>query len=800
MFISLNWLKDFVELSNKVKPEEVGGALTAHTVEVEGLENQSKKYNGVVVGKILEVGQHPNADRLRLAKVDVGGEKLDIVCGAPNIEAGQMVPVAVVGVSLPGGLKIAKTKIRGEESSGMLCAEDELGLGENHDGIMILGEDAKIGQSFSQYLHLSDVVLEIDNKSLSNRPDLWCHRGIAREVATLFDSKFIDYKPGQNTLKAKSSNKIKVTVKDQDLCPRYMAIEVNNIKIGESPEWMQERLLAVGMRSINNIVDITNYVMLELGQPLHAFDKKLVDEIVVRRAKDKEKINTLDGEERELDRDMLVIADSHKPVAVAGVMGGENSEVDKSTEAIIIESANFDFVSVRKTSNKLGLRTESSMRFEKCLDPNLCEEAIARTVELILEIIPEAKINSKLSDVKKFKLNIGPISISTEWINSFMGVNLKEAEIVKILKGLGFKTSKKEKEILVTIPTWRVTRDISIAEDIAEEVVRIYGFDNIPEVYPTAELVPPYIDPMKTLERKLVYIVKGEGFCEVYNYSFVGVKQLTKLDINSDEHIELKNPISSNQSLLRGSLAPNLLENVKTNQSRFNKIKFFEIGRVFLTTLTGESTGYKNEKLFKQDKHLSLVIASGGQIETMYTEAKELIGILGSEMGIEFKFEKNNGYSKWGVKDFSTKVVALDKKTIVGFINVLNARVKNRVGLKKDVVVLEINLEILLKIINGLTVKRYEEIDKYPAVERDIALVMSKKVSGGELSSFILDYHELITSVKYFDSHNMEDGTKSLAFHVRYQADRTLTADEVDVFQTGLIQASDKNFGANLSS
>ncbi|MFA4941992.1 MAG: phenylalanine--tRNA ligase subunit beta, partial [Patescibacteria group bacterium] len=482
MYISLKWLKDFVNIPASITPEELGLKLTLHTVEIDGVEKQSEKFNNVVVGKILELKKHPQADRLQLVKVDIGKEKLDIVCGAHNIKEGDFVPVALVGAILPNGLEIKEAEIRGVKSHGMLCAEDELGLGQDHSGILILTK-GKLGQNLAENLKLDDTVFEVDNKSITNRPDLWGHFGLARDIAAFLDIKLIEPKINLEKItkleKKGEVIKLKAEVKDAKLCPRYMAIAMKGIKIADSPQWMKERLSAVGMRPINNIVDITNYVMLELGQPLHAFDANLVKEIVVRRAEDKEMMETLDGQKRELNKEMLVIADDEKAIAIAGVMGGATSEISDKTDSIIIEAANFEPTQIRKTSQKLGLRTESSMRFEKSLDPNLCEQAIARVVELVKEICPGAVVASKLVDIKSFKINSDPIVLDISWLNKTIGEEIGEKTIIKTLNNLGFKTTQKKNEITVNVPTWRATKDISIREDLMEEIVRIYGYNNL---------------------------------------------------------------------------------------------------------------------------------------------------------------------------------------------------------------------------------------------------------------------------------------------------------------------------------
>jgi phenylalanyl-tRNA synthetase beta chain len=404
MYISFDWLKEFVKIPSKITPWILAEELTGHTVEVEKVINSAAQFDKVVVGKVLEATKHPNADRLRVTVVDIGSTKLNIVCGAPNVSVGQLVAVATVGAILPNGLEIKSTEIRGEKSEGMICAEDELGLGDNHEGIMVLKDGAKIGEAFAKYLKAEGIVLEIDNKSLSNRPDLLNHYGIAREVAAIFD---LAIKPYDNFFDKKfdftGKTELDIKVKDNDFCLRYQALRIEGIEVKESPDWLKERIIAINQRPINNIVDLTNYVMFDCGQPMHAFDAAKVKKIVVRRATKGENIETLDEKVRSLSVDDLLITDGENPIAIAGVMGGKNSGIDDKTTSLILESANFSAVSVRRSSQRTGLRTEASVRFEKSLDPALTEAGMYRFLTLLKKICPKMKISSALTDINNTK-------------------------------------------------------------------------------------------------------------------------------------------------------------------------------------------------------------------------------------------------------------------------------------------------------------------------------------------------------------------------------------------------------------
>ena len=800
MLISLNWLKDFIDIPRSISPEELGTKLTLHTVEIDSVESQAEKFKNIVVGKVIEVKKHPNADKLKLVKVEIKADTLEIVCGAPNLASGQFVPVALVGAELPNGMKIEPTEIRGVKSNGMICAEDELGLGDDHTGIMVLNKKAKIGQNFADYLGVSDVVFEVDNKSISHRPDLWSHLGLARDMSAFLETKFKELKIENKIKKDKPIEKVDVGVDDFKLCPRYMAVKIEAIEIARSPKWIEDRLIAVGVRPINNIVDITNYVMLEVGQPLHAFDSSLVDKIIIRRAKKGEAIETIDNEKRELDSEMLVIADSKKPIALAGIMGGANSEISDDSRSIIIESANFDFVSLRITSTKLGLRTEASQRFEKGLDPNLAEIAILRTIELIKKLCPKARVASELVDEKKYNLNQGPIDMSFEWLNNFVGETLEEKRVIKILERLGFEVKNNKGSLSVTVPTWRATRDISSKEDLAEEVVRIIGYNEITPKMPKIKMEVPEKNEERLKTREIKQILIGSpAFVESNNYSFVGEEQLKKLGVDFSQHIELANPIASHQTMLRQSLIPNLLENIKLNQSRFEGIKLFEIGSIF-TSINGEleKDNDSNEKLPYQEKRLGLVEADDKK-GIAYDNLKGTVDHLFSNLNLEIKFEKCDSPAPWADTNFSTQININGK--IVGFINKLDEKIQKKLGIKKETVAAEINLVEVYNLTPANSATKFKEFEKYPPLIRDLAIVVNEKTLYNDIKEKIENFHDYITEVELFDVYQGEKigkAKKSLAFHITYRAEKTLTQEEVDAVQNDLIKNLEKKFEAKV--
>ncbi|MEK9130169.1 MAG: phenylalanine--tRNA ligase subunit beta, partial [Patescibacteria group bacterium] len=579
--------------------------------------------------------------------------------------------------------------------------------------------------------------------------------------------------------------------------------------IKQSPDWMQKRLSAVGMRPINNIVDITNYVMLELGQPTHTFDlkkisnfqtnSKLKTNIIIRTAKNGEIIKTLDGQERKLNDGMLVIADDKKPIALAGVMGGADTEIDNKTNSILIEAANFDSVSIRKTAQKLGLRSEASMRFEKSLDPNLCEMAMTRIIELVKEFCPQAKIISELQDEKKYFLNQGPIELDLDWVNKKIGVEIGEKKIIEILGSLGFKIEQNKNVLSVIIPTWRATKDISIPEDLIEEIIRIYGYDNLDSQMPKITMQAPERNEEHLLERKIKNILSvGAKLTEVYNYSFVGEEQLEKMKINFSSHIKLINPIASHQTMLRQSLIPNLLENIKLNQAKYESINLFEIGNIFFACDGNiNKDNVAKDMLPNQEKYLGIIMAD--KENNLFNKIKGIIKFLTNSLNLSVDFELTKNRFEWMDKNVFAQINILDKN--IGIIAQLDDQIAKNLGIKKQVVIAEINIQKLYDLVLDNQDKKYKEIAKYPSVVRDLAFVVENEILYSDIKKDIENFNDLIKQVELFDIYQGEklgQNKKNLAFHIIYQADRTLTSEEVDKVQEELIKYLKKKLRAKI--
>jgi phenylalanyl-tRNA synthetase beta chain len=780
MKISLNWLKDYVDIDEKLSHEKLSNLITTRTAEVEGYEDLSKSFKNIVAGRIKSIKPHPDADKLTVTEVSVGDETLQIVCGAANIYEGMYAPVAMPGAIVKWHgkgepVELKKAKVRGVESYGMLCAGEEIGLENNTDGIYDLsGLKVKEGQNLAEIFEKDDIVFEIDNKSLTHRPDLWGHYGMAREVSAILKKTLKKVEP-EITI-PKEGESVLIDVKDKDLCPRYCGIIIKNIKVDESPQWLKNRLLAVGYRPVSNIVDVTNYVMAELGQPLHAFDKNFIKKgIVVRRAEKDEQITTLDGQKRKLDADMLIIADHEKPVAVAGVMGGENSEIHDGTTEIIIESANFNAESVRKTSSRLGLRTEAVQRFEKDLDPALSEKAIKRTCELILKLCPEAKIAGPQTDVKNVEIKEPEVELDVDQVSSKIGVEMSSKDCREILESLEFKTEKEGENILrVKVPSFRATKDIDIAADLVEEIARMYGYENIPETLPKL----PIISPPDNRERRLKHeartlLAYGFNLTEVSNYSFYGLSEISKTLISERKHIMLSNYLSEDQTHLRTTLVPNILRNIKDNLRYRDTVKIFEIGRIYRET--GDYFPLEEKWITGACSY-----SKKPEIEPFY-EAKAIVeDFINKFLNKTAQIKEAKDLPPYAHPSRSAAVLVDGKET--GHIFEVHPLVLNNWDMEAKTAMFELNFTLLAN--TDEKIVKYKKLPKYPGLEIDISVVVGLDKTVAEVEGEIKKADKnLIKRIKLFDIYegeNIEKGKKALAFKVFMQADdRTLTDDEM---------------------
>lgn len=791
MKISLNWLKDYVDLKDQ-KPEELGLRFTMASAEIEGVEDLGKSFDNVVTAKILEIAPHPDADKLQVTKVNNGKEILQVVCGAKNIQVGQIVPLAQVGAVLPGDFKIKVSNKRGVESFGMLCAASELGVSGDSEGILILDENTELGKHFGDLVGKNDFLIEIDNKSLTHRPDLWGHYGIAREMAAILGK---DFKKHDFNLPKVDENKVKinVTIEDKELCQRYSAMAFDNIKITESPDWLKERLSNIGAKPINNVVDATNYIMFELGQPVHSFDgNKIKDHtIIIRRAKDNETLTTLDEVERKLNSEMLVIADKESPIALAGVMGNQNSEVDDNTTFVILEAANFHPANVRRTALSVGLRTEASARFEKSLDPEMTIQAISRFYDILKETCPDIKVVSELVDIDYSNKTPVFVNVTREFINRRLGVDISKDFIETTLKRLGFGIEEIEKESYkLQVPTYRATKDIGIAEDIVEEIGRVYGYDNITPIAPKLDVKPLQEEPKHVLRRKVRDILSiGLGFKEVYNYSFNGSQQLEKLEFNLSDHIKLRNPLSADQEFLRTSLVPNMLDVVSKNIRNIQKFNIYELGKIFL----------KNPENLEKE-YLCAFCVERKPEQPLFFEAKSHLENIMDKVGIndyEVRLPQDGEIKEIFYHPGRTGVIAQRRLTI-GFISEIHPSVTQDFGINANISFIYIDMEALLQA--NRKKDKFKELAKYPHVPFDVSTIVDKRTSVSDVVKTIEKVNkQLIRDINLFDIYegkNLPENKKSFAFTINfYSKERTLEPQEIKDLQNNIMKAlNDKGY------
>ena len=795
----LSWLRDYVKIT--LPPAEVARRLTLAGHEVGETQVIGGEWDSIVIGQITEINPHPNADRLTLVTVDLGAEKPTVVCGAPNLNVGDKVPFAPVGAQLIDGHsgkveRLKTAKIRGVVSSGMVCSEKELGISDSHEGIMILPAEAPVGKPLADYL--GDVVFDLE--ITPNRPDCLSVIGIAREVAALTGESAslpdVTYKEVSPSVAEQAS----VEIIDPDLCPRYCATLITGVKIAESPPWLQQRLLACGQRPINNIVDITNYVMLEYGQPLHAFDYRLVrgKKIIVRRAGEGESFTTLDGVERVLSRNMLVIADGEGSVALAGIMGGANSEVAEDTTAILLEAANFNPASIHFTGGALGLASEARNRFERGIRAELAPLAVRRATQLIAEL-GGGEVARGMVDVYPGKKEYEPILLSAEKVKRVLGIELSLEQIVSALNSLSFecKTAASANEIWVTVPYWR--SDISQAVDLVEEVARIIGYDQIPPTLLSEPLPPQNPEPVIGLKEKVRDFLVGGGFQEVITFSLVGEEALQKLlpephPINPVP-VRLVNSMTAEQEYLRPNLRPNLLVIFEANRRHeTGSIRLFEQGKVFLSrteglpgereVVCGLMSGPRREKTWRS-----------GEGALDFFDAKGVIGNLLGRLGVEAVFEKGGDESLHP----SRQAAVVFEGNRLGVVGELHPRVLEAFDLAEPVYLFEIDLTALLPFTVGH--KMFQPIPRFPPTVRDIALLVDVSVTHQQVYDLVKSF-SLVAEVEIFDVYTggqVPPGKKSMAYRLAYQSmKQTLTDEQVDQVQQQILDKLSKELGATL--
>lgn len=793
-------MKQFVKISRK--PQDIASALTLKTAEVEGFRDFSEQYKNVVTGKILEFKKLEGSDKLHISKVDVGTHVAQILFGTVHgVQPGWIVPVALPGARLPNGMEIQKRKMMGIKSQGMLCADDELGLELSDTGFMVFPEGTKTGIPLAKALGLDDVVLEIDNKSLSHRPDLWGQVGFAREIAAITGAKFVEPKvpTWKQLARSKSTQKLRAKIVTKKACSRYMAVRIDGIKITPSQSHIRSRLLALGLRPISNVVDITNYVMYEMGQPLHAFDAaKVMGGIQVRTARAGEKLQTIDVKLHELKETDLLIADDVKGVALAGIMGGANSEISASTTSIILEAATFDAATIRTTAKRLGINTDASQRFEKTLDPELADIALRRAVELILETCEGAVVTSAVVDAKNYTKKKLVVSLTHESLEHQLGTRIPQAKVASILQGLGFSVSKSKAAYKITVPSYRATKDIRAVEDIVEEIARIFGFENIPSVFPFVQLAAPRSDSKKLLERKTKMVLRDLGFSEVYNYSFLDERKIRNAGFSVHDHIKLSQTAFEGQPYLRTSLVPGLLLNVAKNILHVDTLQLFELDRVFLKHDSAWDIEPGSEKkLPAQPYHLGGALSAKQGMG--FFEAKGIVQNLLESLGFrstEIEFVKPEKCPTC-LNSQETAAILVRKK-LIGHVGVVAKTVADAFKIRQSVSLFGIDFDVLAAL--PLQKPVYTPPAKFPSIVRDLAVVVENTHSAKDILAALRASSPLMVDVKIFDVYRgkgIASSARSLAFRMTYQdKNRTLTDQEVDEAKRRAEGELLKRFGA----
>ncbi len=803
MLLSLNWIKEYVDLPSNVDAEKLSHDLTMATVEVEDIVDQKSQYDNIVIGVIKEIKNHPDADKLKLAMTDIGGKVVQIVCGGSNIIEGMKVVVALPGSRVrwhgEGDLvELAETKIRNEKSFGMICAGAEIDLAnrypsEDEKEIVDLADlETKAGIPLAEALDLNDMIIEIDNKSLTNRPDLWCHYGIARELAAIYG---VDLKPCDlGDLEFVTDKDLQINIEHENGY-RYIGMKVSGIEVGPSPEWMQQRLSTVGIRSINNIVDLTNYIMMDSGEPMHAFDRdKISSEIKVRLAKAGEKLELLGGETVELTAKDLVIADKKNPIALAGIKGGELSSVTDSTTEIVFEAAVFNPLSIRRTATRFEQRTDASARHEKGIDTDRAEVAMQILVGLLNKVQPKANIES-IVDTNTQLTQKTEVTLSRDFIISRLGQDLSVEEIKSILERLQFIVTVSESNDVFTVisPTWRSTGDVSIPEDIVEEVARIYGYDNLKRFTPVVALEEAVMQVDKNRVRSIKeFMATAAGLHEIYNYPWTTNKIIKSLGIDESKMIEIASPPADDQRFLQTTLVSNLIKTVENNSKNFSEFGIFELARIFDKTNPSKFSS-DGENLPYQPQRLAGAVA-GASEEEVYARVKGICETLFKHFYIPVDFGKSNKLPSYVDTSKSVSIVGADD--YYGFVGFLKTK-----SVEQAVCFFEINLSEIQELITERE-NKFKPLAQFPSIERDIAIEVDSSVQWQDIKNLVIDMSTLLTSVELFDIYkgkHISEGKKSVAFRMTFVSpERTLESAEVEVIEKEVIKKLEKKLQAVL--
>ena len=793
MLLSLNWLKELVDIED-ISTEEIVKRLNLSTAEIESVTNKGDDMEDVVVAKVNTCEKLLNTNHLNLLSVDDGiNHDLQIVTGAPNVYAGMKTALVRVGGKV-AGRKITKAKLAGIESFGMCCSETELGIGNDDEGIIDFKDDKlEVGASLKDIFPIEDTIIEIDNKSLTNRPDLWGHFGFARELSVIFDRPLKQFNV-VDLSKLKGLEKISVKV-ETDGCYRYSALRIDNVNVKKSPYLIKIRLNYCGLRDINLLADLTNYLMLEIGQPMHAFDNKVVDGIVVRESKKEEKLLTLENELHDIPEDCILICDKNdNPVAIAGIKGGLNSGISDQTNGFLLESATFDPVKIRKASRKIGLTTDSSLRYEKSLDQNMTTLAIARLVYILKNIDEEIVITSELSDNINMPSKNIEIDMNIDTICERIGITIEKNRILSILKKLGFSLEEKsEKEYIVTVPSYRATKDISIQEDLVEEIARLVGYDNIPALPIQDKVTPVEVDSSHKLEYEVkILLAEKYGVSEVHSYVWNYADFNKSIGFDTKSYLSLTDATNSGQSGIRSQLVPSLLQFFDNNKNNFSEIKIAEIGRV--------CAGVKEDGSAIEEKRLAILLANTKKSEKeLYFELKKMMediscNLIGSKIDFELDAEKNYLFGP-----ASCKIVV--DNNVIGEMGVLFPTIKQNLDKRFNIALLELDFNKFAQA--EVVEKKISKISKYQSVSMDFNFMVPNKFAYKDLQNIISQFRCRETM-----SYNLKDIYKdenikdkiSMTFNFEIcSKEHTLSNNEIETFRRRILDHMKKH-GIELKS
>lgn len=790
MYISINWIKDFVDLDG-IDVENLIYKFTMSTAEVEGITKHGQDVNGVIVAKILSVENVENSKKLHKLMVDTGSEKLQVICGAPNVREGAKVAFAQVG-STVGGQKIGQATLAGETSNGMCLSEKELGISDDHSGIIILDDEAKLGEDIKNIIPVDDIIYEVDNKSLTNRPDLWGHYGIAREIAAITGRKL---KPldVENLQLYNDLEKLSINVEHQDdkqLCLRYSALRVENVTKKQASWKMKVRLFYCGMRSINLLADMTNYIMLELGQPMHAFDNRIVSSVEIKTLKEDSEFTTLDGQKRKLDKGTLMIHNDKEPVAIAGVMGGLASEIEDDTTTLFLESANFDAVAIRKTASKIDLRTDAAARYEKTLDPELTELAVARFIKILKDEDKDIKVTSSFSDVYIEKYSHITIEIDKPYIDRAIGKVLTMEEVTTTLRNLEYDIDVKGDNITIEVPTFRATKDVSQKADIIEEIARIHGYDNIEPKTNLWAITPVAKDETRELEYSAKELLASKyGMNEVHSYVWYNTEMNQELGIKVKDNLKIVNGIVRLDNTLRREMAPTMLYAVNKNLKYMPECRVFEVGRTFNYNFDGKNAD--------EYKVLGLAVASTKNTEKeLAFETKSMIDSIikiNKNLDVEYRsidLVQNN----WMHPVNSFEIIVNNES--IGYISVVHPKIKDAINSKASIVVAELRIDTLGEIAKNEI--NYKEISKYQTVTFDLSLIVNKDTKYAEIEKVIKE-----SNMKYLMDYSLVDiyesaekllgkKTVTIRFTIGSYTD-TLTKEQIDEERETILSSLNNN-------